>query len=375
MEVIQGWYNSFFGNGFVTKLMIKDKITHCNITYYTKDNMLHDKITINDNKGPCIIYHLLNGVLSSLEYHQDNVVYDFVENMRVTSLRYDNKVVFQHRNGGLLQGDIIIGEESITYRDGNIMSATYNGNLYRRIEEGDYPLYIVYTSNGIYGYLQGVIISIISGQSKYALMADGYILGYMSNIDTNVHVQWKGNVRELLKLIKGYNPCNKINLLPEHYFDDELWLILKNNNITVEMNKYLNTVTVPIRYFATRSVYMLYDQHGSIVELFGYHPNLSIKGGNLHGLISLGTEYYYYNGIMQWRRDGNLYIVRYNDDHPIKMTIYSDRIIYHDKSYMFENGFVSINDEQECIYMTILYNSGLPIMTTNGIIRNVPPNF
>jgi hypothetical protein len=39
MEIIQGWYNSFFGNGFVTKRMVKNKITYCNITYYGDDPM------------------------------------------------------------------------------------------------------------------------------------------------------------------------------------------------------------------------------------------------------------------------------------------------------------------------------------------------
>jgi len=65
--------------------------------------------------------------------------------------------------------------------------------------------------------------------------------------------------------------------------------------------------------------------------------------------------------------------VRYTDDYPIKMTIYSDRIIFRDRSYIFDNGLVSIADND--VHITILYNGGLPIMTTSGAIRNIPPNF
>lgn len=353
--------NYIFGN---TTTKYTKKRSGYNITYQLRNNVLEREISIKKDKVPILSYDIDASILTI-----GDVNYELTKDHKLICLKYHSKVLYYNRTGGNLNTSF----ENVTYKDGNIMSANYNDRLYRRVESSDLPLYLMYTSDGIYGYLQGIIINIVTGRSKYALISNGYILGYMNALDTNVAVQWKNNIYDILFQIQGYNPCNKNNLLPEHYFDDSMWLLLKQEQIIIPYNERLVLYNGMIpRHFVNKSIYILYDSFGSVADIFGYQPLLSVKNGNLHGLISLTSEYYYHHGILQWRRDGNIYLVRYTDIQPIKLTIYSDRVIYMDKSYIFNQGLTSIHED---IHATILYNNGIPLITTYGKIRNLTPDF
>jgi len=361
--------NYIFGNDQTTKYTRKRD--NYIITYYLKNNTLTKEIIIKQDKT--ILHYDISDPNTIIMTFGD-ISYELTLDFKLICLKYQSKVIFYNRTGGYLNGSLDI--EGLSFKNGNIISASYNGNMYRRVESSDLPLYLMYTANGIYAYLQGIIIHIVTGRSKYALIANGYILGYMNALDTNVTVQWKHNIYDILFQIQGYNPCLKHNLLPEHYFEDSLWFLLKQEQIIIPFNERLVTSKGIIpKYYIDKSIYILYDSFNSVVEVFGYHPLLTLKSGNLHGLISLKSEYYYHQGILQWRRDGNIYIVRYHDDYPIKLTIYSDRVIYLDKSYFFKQGLTSIHDDISDIHATILYNNGIPLITTYGKIRNLTPDF
>lgn len=352
-EAILEW---FYGSGHATKYTKRDGAYTIK---YTNGN-----ITVTKNNNHVLTYK----PEGFLEY--EDTIYEFNEDRSIRSLCYCGKVIHSHRIGSDLEGNIMIDGDVIEYHQGMIQSATVDNNLYRKVQHSEYPFYLVYTGSGIYGYVQGVWLFIVSGKSRYALVAGGNILGYMSNLDTNVHVQWKHNISSLLSHIKGYNPCDKKNLLPKHYFNDDIWCLLSKHNIIVPYNKNLVEHGSENKHFIDRTLFLSYDDNNSIIDAFGQQPLLSIVQGNLHGLISLNSDYYYYQGILQWRRDGTIYIVRYSDDHLVKMSIYADRVIYNNKNYFFSKGCLTINDD---INLTIVYNKGIPMMTTHGKKRNIIP--
>jgi hypothetical protein len=365
--MMQDIYNSIFG--------IKEAKTsyityegpysiHYTIKQGVTSKCLVDEISINKKDTKVFACRLLGNHLSSLS--NGNRVYNFCENSLITSITLDGKPIITSPNGINLDGSIL-GTE---YKNGILESCDYDGKMFRRVEGTN--LYIVYSMGSIDAYIHGVFCNIVSGQGKYIIVANGRIICHMISLDTTSMVHWSKNHEKILEGCYGYNPCNKLNLLPEEFFDHYYYGILKNANVTIPLNsnmvlEYSN----PPRCVVTRDFYLLYE--GSKVEcMFGYQPNASIINGNIHGLISVGSEYYYHEGILQWIRDGSNYIVKYDDVTMCKVSIYKDYCIRDGKRYKFVDGYVSIILDDNSI-LDIFYDNGIPKMTTYSTVRNIEP--
>lgn len=303
--------------------------------------------------------------ISYMDY--SDIQYNFCENLLLTRLVKNGKELICKPNGILLDGII----DGVTYSKGIIESCEYNGKLFRRIIGSD--LYIVYSMGSIDAYIHGVYCSIVTGKGKHIIVANGRIICYVSSLDVEANIHWTKDYKEILETCYGYNPCNKINLLPEQYFDDYYFMLLRTDtSIIIEYNKNIVTKYYnPPKHVMTKDFYLLYS--GNRVEcMFGYQPNAELINGNIHGLISLMSEYYYHDGILQWIRNGSIYIVRYSDTCTIKMSIFKDCCVKDGKRYYFKDGFTSI-PIQEHEYLDIFYHDGIPKMTTYSTIRNIEP--
>lgn len=345
------------------------------IDYITHGKKIEGDIIIRDRGREYMVITMKNQCITSMsinDYH-----YTFASDMTLTCLRQGNEVIFQHRLGAHLNGDIVCNGITIHYRNGEIMSTDLEGRNYRRIIDPKYPLYLIYSSEGICGYLQGLRVDVVNGINGYALIAGGYIIGYMNILDPSTTVQWRYNISNIISSIEGYNPCGKLNLLPWHYFSNEIWEMLLDNKIHLSYNEGLvSNIKAPPNYILLKDLYLRYGEDGSVIELYGYQPQLELLGGNLHGLLVLDREYFFQHGICQWIREGNLYWVKYTDNYIIKMKIFSDCatvVEHHNKIFRF-------NDEQldatytdssgEIITLKITKHEGIPYITTYGRIRN-----
>lgn len=339
---------------------------HHSIHYKMNNGNIIDDIVIKRKDKDVFTCRLLGGHISYLDYN--GVIYNFCENSLLTRLMKNGKELISHPNGIVLDGII----DDVNYSKGIIESCEYEGRLYRRVINTD--LYIVYSAGSIDAYIQGVYCSIVTGQGKYIIVANGRIVCYMSSLDIEAKVHWTKDYIQILESCYGYNPCNKINLLPEQYFDDYYFMLLRTDTkILMEYNKNIVTKYYnPPKHVITKDFYLLYSSRGDIECMFGYQPNAYLINGNIHGLISVGSEYYYHEGILQWIRDGSTYIVKYSNSLTIKLTIFRDCCVRNRKRYYFKDDFVSIPvDEHE--YLDIFYDNGIPKMTTYCTIRNIEP--
>lgn len=349
-------------------------ITTYNITasnshtiHYTANNgQIMDDIIIKRKDKKVFSCKLLGGYISCMKSH--GVQYNFCEYGLITKLVKNGVELVSQPNGILLDGLI----DKVVYSKGHIISCEYDNKLYRRVIGTD--LYIVYSMGSIDAYIHGVYCVIVSGQGKYIMVANGRIVCHMLSLDIEGIVYWSKNYEDILKSCYGYNPCSKINLLPEHYFDDNHYILLLDGKITIPYNKnIILTYSNPPKHIITREFYLLYSTNGDVEIMFGYQPNASIINGNIHGLISIGGEYYYNEGILQWIRNGSSYLVKYSDVHTIKINIYKDCCIMNGKRYIFNDGFISIPIDGDEEYLEIFYDDGIPKMTTYSTKRNIEP--
>ena len=339
--------------------------------HYTMNNgQIIDDIVIKRKDKKVFTCRLLGRHVSYMEY--SGVQYNFCENSLLTRLVKNDIELVCHPNGILLDGII----NDVNYSKGLINSCEYCDKLYRRVEGTE--LYIVYSMGSIDAYIHGVYCVIVTGQGKYIMVANGRIVCHMLSLDTEAVVYWSKNHEDILKSCYGYNPCKKINLLPEQYFDDYYFMLLStDSNIVTCYNKdivlkYYN----PPKHVITKDFYLLYSSRGHIECMFGYQPNAHLINGNIHGLISVGSEYYYHEGILQWIRNGSSYIVRYSDTCTVRLNIFKDccvrtGTITGSKRYPFKDGFVSIPIDDG--HLDIFYDEGIPKMTTYTTVKNLEP--
>lgn len=351
-----------------------DGITTYNITapnshtihYTTNNGHIVDDIIIKRKDKNVFSCKLVGGCISHILSH--GIQYNFCEFNLITRLVKNGKELVCQPNGILLDGLI----DGVQYSKGHIISCDYEGKLYRRVHGTD--LYIVYSNGSIDAYIHGVFCVIVAGQGKYIMVANGRIVCHMLSLDMESIVYWSKNHEEILEGCYGYNPCSKINLLPEQYFDDNYYIMLLDAKITIPYNKDIVLLySNPPKHVITREFYLLYSKHDTVEIMFGYQPNASLINGNIHGLISIGAEYYYHEGILQWIRNGSSYLVRYSDVQTIKMSIYRDCCTMNGKRYIFVDDFVSIPINSEDNYLEIFYDNGIPKMTTYSTKRNIEP--
>lgn len=362
--MLQFMYNTVFGKSEGITNYTKHDGIHT-IHYAMNSNSIVNDIIIKKKDERVFKCRLLGQHISILE--SDNIIYNFCENRLITSIVKNGKSIAYYPNGNMLSGNI----DGTIYKNGCIESCEYNGKLYRRVDNSN--LYIVYCMGRIEAYMDGITMNIIIGQGKYYMMTNGRIVCSMSSLDTCSIIHWSKNYIAILEDCYGYNPCNKINLLPEHYFNDRYFLMLRECNIIFEYNRNIvrEYSTSTPRYLATKEFYILYEGD-NVVEMLGYQPNACLINGNIHGLVSLGSEYYYHEGILQWIRNGSQYLVRYDDHTNVKISIFKDCCVKNKVKYVYDsNGFVSIKlDEGQ---LDIFYDDGIPKITTYSTVRNIEP--
>lgn len=366
--MLQFMYDTLFNKREGTTTYTITASGHHSIHYTTNNGQIVDDIVIKRKDKKVFSCRLLGGHISHMDYY--GIQYTFCENHLITRLVKNDKELICQPNGILLDGIV----DNVTYSKGKIDSCEYEGKMFRRVEGTD--LYIVYNIGSIDAYIHGVYCVIVTGRGKYIMVANGRIICHMLSLDTGATVYWSKNHEDILKSCYGYNPCNKINLLPEQYFDDYYFSILLEGKITIPYNKdiVVKYYNAP-KHIITRDFYLLYGPRGDIECMFGYQPNACIINGNIHGLISVGSEYYYHEGILQWIRNGSSYIVRYSDTCTIKLSIFKDCCILKGKRYTFKDSFVTIPvlTEDTINYLDIFYDDGIPKMTTYSTIRNMEP--
>ena len=290
----------------------------------------------------------------------DDYMYTYNDDMSLISIKYKDTLLYTN---AYLDGII----DNVVYSRGNIIQATYNGDMYKRCD-GDRPLYLVYTNDEIHGYMQGLHITFVEDKNKYMLVVDGHILGFTTILDTMASIHWIYDIDEVLKNIKHYNPYPFFNLLPQHYFDCKYWYVLKRNNINIPPCKNVILQSLYVKYYMSKSTLIIYN--GNNVQcLYGKQNDIKIVNNNLHGILHLTYDYYYHHGILQWKRKYNRYIIMYSDDNVICMYIYKDRVIYNNRSYIFVDEIVFI----PYLDMTIMFNQGIPIVNCcNTKINEIP---
>jgi len=354
---------------------------HYEINYQSVNGNLNpsSEITIAHKVYPKknIRIKLLSNCISHLSI--DGYEYSFAHDMTLTSLRRGNEVLFHHRIGSNINGEITCDGVTIQYKDGYAISTDYQGNLYRKVNT-NLNFYLIYPNSGggIYGYLQGIKINLVAGKGGYALIGGGRILGHMSILDPNVQVQWNVNISQILRQVNGYNADSnaKRNLLPWHYFNDEPWHLLLEHKIIMPYNRDIQQRENESNFVLHPDLFIRYDRDHSIVEWYGYQPNLEVIGGNFHGMLSLGNDYFFHHGICQWMKEGNIYWVRYTDNYTIKMQIFADRVVVKEQSnrqFPFKDGLATVSYSDatgEIVQIRVTYNAGIPFMTTYGRIRN-----